>query len=91
MRLDKYLKLARILKRRTQAKELCDEGKIFINGKEAKAGARIKVGQIIVIEFKRRRLEVEVLEVPEGNVRKFDADKLYRILKVEEKDFDDDF
>ncbi len=91
MRLDKYLKLTRVLKRRTQAKELCDEGKIFINNKEAKASAKVKVGQIVTIEFKRRRIEFEVLEIPEGNVRKSDADKLYRILKVEEKDFDDDF
>ncbi len=90
MRLDKYLKLTRLLKRRTQAKELCDEGRIQINQRIAKASSQVKIGQIISIDFKKRKIIFEVLDVPEGNVRKNQADTLYRILKIEEKDLDDE-
>ncbi len=90
MRLDKYLKLTRILKRRTQAKELCDEGKIYIGNRKAKASSNVKIGQIITIEFARRKVVFEVLDVPEKNVRKKEANGLYRILKVEEKRYDDE-
>ncbi len=90
MRLDKYLKLTRILKRRTQAKELCDEGKIYIDNRVAKASTSIKVGQIVTINFKRRKVIFEVLNVPEGSVRKSEADTLYRILRIEENEYNDE-
>ncbi len=88
MRLDKYLKLTRILKRRTQAKELCDEGRIYIDDRIAKASSNVKIGQVITINFKRRKVIFEVLNVPEGNVRKSEADTLYRILRIEENEYD---
>ncbi len=90
MRLDKYLKITRILKRRTQAKELCDEGRIFINDRVAKASSSVRIGQVITVDFKRRKVVFEVLDVPEKNVRKNEVGDLYRILKVEEKEYDDE-
>ncbi len=90
MRLDKYLKLTRLLKRRTQAKELCDEGKIYIDSRVAKASSSVRIGQIITINFKRRKIVFEVLDVPEKNIRKSEADTLYRIIKVEENEYDDE-
>ena len=87
--MDKYLKLTRLLKRRTQAKELCDEGRIQINQRVAKASSQIKIGQIISIDFRKRKVTFEVIDIPEGNIRKNQADTLYRILKIEEKDLND--
>ena len=90
MRLDKYLKITRVLKRRTQAKELCDEGKIYIDGRVAKASSNVRIGQLITLNLKRRKIVFEVLSVPERNVRKNEADKLYKIIEVEEKELDDE-
>ena len=72
MRLDKYLKVSRLIKRRTVANEACDNGRVSINGKVAKAGAEIKVGDKIEIALGTRVLAVEVLQVME-TVRKDDA------------------
>ena len=90
MRLDKYLKITRILKRRTQAKEFCDEGKIYIDGRLAKASSNVKVGQVITLDLQRRKVVFEVLGVPERNVRKSEANTLYKIIEVKEKELDDE-
>ena len=79
MRLDKYLKVSRIIKRRTVANEACDAGRVLINDKPAKASANVKVGDIITIQFGNKDVKVEVLDVQE-TVRKDDAKELYRIL-----------
>lgn len=79
MRLDKYLKVSRLIKRRTVANEACDAGRVLINGKEAKAGTGVKVGDIIEIRFGSNVTKVEVLEVKE-HVRKEDVGNMYRHL-----------
>ena len=65
MRLDKYLKVSRLIKRRTVANEACDAGRVMINGKTAKAGAEVKAGDVIEIGFGTRNVKVEVLDVQE--------------------------
>jgi ribosomal 50S subunit-recycling heat shock protein len=85
MRLDKYLKVSRIIKRRTVAKDVCDGGKVKINGKVAKAGAEIKIGDILEIGFGERKVRAEILEIKE-NVRAEDAKNMYRLLEGQEID-----
>ena len=79
MRLDKYLKVSRLIKRRTVANEACDAGRVMINGKTAKAGTDVKVGDVIEIGFGTRNVRVEVLDVQE-TTRKEDAKELFRYL-----------
>ena len=79
MRLDKYLKVSRLIKRRTVANEACDAGRVMINGKTAKAGTDMKVGDVIEIVFGTRNVKVEVLDVQE-TTRKEDAKELFRYL-----------
>lgn len=85
MRLDKYLKVSRLIKRRTVAKDVCDGGKVKINDKVAKAGSIVSVGDLIEIGFGERKVRAEVLEVRE-NVRAEDAKTLYRLLEGVEID-----
>ena len=77
MRLDKYLKVSRLIKRRTVANEACDGQRVMVNGREAKASYNVKVGDIIEIAFGQRTLKVEVLNVAE-HTTKADAAGLYR-------------
>lgn len=77
MRIDKYLKNSRIIKRRTVAKEACERGRVFINEKEAKPGDEVNIGDKIQIKFGSEQMDVEVLEVKE-NVRKNDAEGMYK-------------
>ena len=79
MRLDKYLKVSRLIKRRTVANEACDAGRVMINGKTAKAGTDVKVGDVIEIGFGTINFKVEVLDVQE-TTRKEDAKELFRYL-----------
>ena len=65
MRLDKYLKVSRLIKRRTVANEACDSGRVLINDKPAKASANVKEGDIISISFGNKEVKVEVLDVQE--------------------------
>ena len=80
MRLDKYLKVSRIIKRRTVAKEACDGGRVTINGKVAKAGAEIREGDIMEIRFGNRVGRYEITDVKEV-VRKENAAEMYRVLE----------
>lgn len=79
MRLDKYLKVSRLIKRRTVANEACDAGRVMVNGKVARASADVKVGDIIEIAFGTRNVKVEVLDVQE-TTRKEEAKDLFRYL-----------
>ncbi len=79
MRLDKFLKVSRLIKRRTIANEACDAGRVSINGKPAKASAVVKAGDIIEIGFGSKAVKVEVLDVAE-TVRKDDAKELIKYL-----------
>ena len=80
MRLDKYLKVSRIIKRRTVAKEVCDAGRITINGRTAKAGSEVNVGDKLVITFGTKVLEAEILVVAE-NARVEQAASMYKNTK----------
>ena len=77
MRLDKYLKVSRLIKRRTVANEACDNTRVTVNGKPAKASYTVKAGDIIEVTFGNRTVTVEVLAVAEA-VRKDDAAAMYR-------------
>ena len=79
MRLDKYLKSSRLIKRRTVANEACDAGRVLVNDKVAKASVNVKTGDVIEIQFGSKSVKVEVLDVQE-TVRKDDAKELYRYL-----------
>ena len=79
MLLDKYLKISRLIKRRTVANEACDAGRVLVNDKVAKASVNVKAGDVIEIQFGCKSVKVEVLDVQE-NVRKDDAKELYRYL-----------
>ena len=80
MRLDKYLKVSRIIKRRTVAKEACDGGRVTINGRVAKAGAEVKEGDVMEIRFGNRVGRYEITDVKEV-VRKENAAEMYRVLE----------
>ena len=79
MRLDKYLKVSRLIKRRTIANEACDAGRVLVNGKVARASYDVKVGDVLSIQLGTRELRAEVLDVQE-TVAKNDAALLYKLL-----------
>ena len=79
MRLDKFLKVSRVIKRRTVANEACDAGRVVINGKVAKASHEVKVGDIVEIKFGENWSKFEILRVSEV-VRKDDATEMYKLL-----------
>lgn len=79
MRLDKFLKVSRIIKRRSVAKEVADKGRIQINGKLAKSSSTLKVGDVLQIQFGNKTLEVKVLAL-QDSTKKEDASKMYEIL-----------
>lgn len=79
MRLDKFLKISRIIKRRTVANEACDKGRIFVNGRQAKASYDVKVGDVLELHFGEKVTKAEILEVKEY-VKKEGAGELYKIL-----------
>jgi len=80
VRLDKYLKVSRIIKRRTVANEACDAGRVEINGKVAKASQDVKIGDIVAIKFGDKVTRLEILEIKE-TVRKEDAQLMYRAVE----------
>ncbi len=80
MRLDKFLKNSRLIKRRTVAKEACDGDRVTLNGRKVKPGAEVKPGDIIEIAFGGRRIKVRALELPE-TVRKEDAASMYEVVE----------
>jgi ribosomal 50S subunit-recycling heat shock protein len=79
MRIDKFLKVSRVIKRRTVANEACDAGRVSINGRPAKASAEVHVGDIVEIGFGSGKTKFEILRVSE-TVRKDDAKEMYRLL-----------
>ena len=80
MRLDKYLKVSRLIKRRTIAKEVCDGGKVLINDRPAKASSEVKAGDILTINFGARQLKAEIIMLAE-NMKADSAKDMYRIME----------
>lgn len=79
MRLDKYLKVSRLIKRRTVANEACDAGRVMINGKVAKAGAEVKEGDEVTVSFGNRVIKIEVLSITD-TAKKEEAKEMFRYL-----------
>lgn len=79
MRLDKYLKVSRIIKRRTIANEACDAGRVKVNGRVAKASVDVKEGDIIEVEFGNKTVKVEVTKVADST-KKEDAKDMFRYI-----------
>lgn len=82
MRLDKFLKVSRLIKRRTVAKEFADNEKVTVNGRVAKPSSEVNKGDILVVQLGARKLSVEVLDIRD-NVRTSEASSLYRIINEE--------
>ena len=82
MRLDKYLKVSRLIKRRSVANEACDNARVTVNGRDARASYQVKIGDVIEIAFGNRTLRVEVTDVAE-NVKKAEAAAMYRELPAD--------
>ncbi len=80
MRIDKYLKVSRLIKRRTVANEACSAGRVTINGRAAKAGSDVKAGDIVTIGFGSKTIKIEVLKESE-HIGKDDAPTMYKILE----------
>ena len=80
MRLDKYLKVSRLIKRRTVAQEACENGKVMINSKVAKPSSNVKEGDIIEITFGEKIIKVEVIKIAEHTLKQ-DASDLYKVLQ----------
>lgn len=79
MRLDKFLKVSRLIKRRTVANEACDAGRVLINDKPAKASASVKAGDVLTIRFGNKDIKAEILDVQE-TVKKDEAKELFRYI-----------
>lgn len=80
MRLDKFLKVSRLIKRRTVANEVSDKGRVLVNGNTAKPSKQLKEGDIITIESSRNPVKVKVLKVPQGNISVQEASTLYEAI-----------
>lgn len=82
LRLDKFLKVSRLIKRRTLAKEVADQGRITINGNKAKASSVVEVGDEMTIQFGQKKVTIQVNMLKEA-VKKDEADRLYKVIKEE--------
>ncbi len=80
MRIDKFLKVSRIIKRRTVASEACTAGRITLNGRTAKAGAEVKIGDTVEVSLGPKKMKFEILSLSE-HVKKDDAAEMYRVLE----------
>lgn len=90
MRIDKYLKVSRLIKRRTVAKDICEGEKIRLNGRIAKPSAEVKPGDIVTLEMARHFLEVRVLSTP-NSTKANEAHLLYEVLKDEKRGNQDEY
>ena len=80
MRLDKFLKVSRLIKRRTVANTVSEMGRVFVNGNPSKPAKQLKVGDIVEIEYASKTEKYEILVVPEGNVSIQESSNLYRLI-----------
>jgi ribosomal 50S subunit-recycling heat shock protein len=86
MRLDKFLKVSRIIRRRPVAKAVCDSGRVSVNDHPAKAGKEVREGDILRVNLSSRILTCQILSTPTGNVRAAEASSLYRVISEEKID-----
>ncbi len=82
MRLDKYLKVSRLIKRRSVAKEISDAGRVKINGKQAKSSSQLEIGDVLDIQYGQKHIRIEVL-LFKDSTKKEDAEMLYKLLEVD--------
>lgn len=85
MRIDKYLKVSRVLKRRATAKSLADNGRLYINGRIAKAGSEVQIGDIITVIFGQREMIIKIVAIAE-HVRKEEATDLFEVLEMRNRE-----
>ncbi len=88
MRLDKFLKVSRLIKRRTVAKDVSEQGRVWINGREAKPSSTVKVGDELAVQFGQKTITVRVDRIAE-TTRKDEASELYTLLKEESRKSED--
>lgn len=88
MRLDVFLSDSLLIKRRTISKEACDRGMVLVDGLKAKPSKEIQIGQKVRLQFPHRTLEIEILQLPKGNIKKQEVKNLYKILFEEIKKTD---
>ena len=81
MRLDKFLKVSRLIKRRTVANEVSETGRVFVNGNPAKPAKQLKVSDIIEIEYHNRTVKVKILIIPQNNVSIQESSTLYEVIE----------
>lgn len=81
MRLDKFLKVSRLIKRRTVANEVSDKGRVLVNGNPAKPSKQLKEGDVIKIESSSRPITAKVLKIPQGNISVQEASSLYEVVE----------
>jgi len=86
MRLDLFLKKTCIVPQRSLAKTACDAGRVLVNGRAAKASASLEPGDVVLLQFGGRDLEVRVLDLPQGNVAKRDTARYFEVLREERRD-----
>lgn len=91
MRIDLFLKKSRLIKQRENAKKTCDRGQVHMDGRPVKPSRNVQIGDHIIIELLNGRLEVEVVEIPLGNVSKARSRELYRLISSENLTEDDLF
>lgn len=82
MRIDKFLKVSRIIKRRSVAKEMADNGRVYLNDKEAKSSSKVKTSDIVTVLFGQKKVTVKVLQLLEST-KKEDASKMYELISEE--------
>lgn len=86
MRLDVFLKRVGLVKQRTQAKLICDRGRVTVDGNKAKAGKEIGAGRVIGLDLSQEYIEINVLELPDRNFKRQQGETFYRVVRHEEKD-----
>jgi len=86
VRLDKFLKISRIIKRRPVAKTVCDSGRVLVNDHSAKASKEVHEGDVIRVSLKSKTLTCQILSLPTGNVRAAEASSLYKVIAQAEEE-----
>jgi len=86
LRLDVFLKRVGLVKQRTQAKLICDRGRVTVDGNKAKAGKEIGAGRVICLDLSQEYIEINVLELPDRNFKRQQGEAFYRVVRHEEKD-----